>query len=88
MRLPILVAARPKASTGCSRIPLGDGKWRIVADRLRDTVLLVYVNDVLLPTPLIVGSDGHFVHGPCEIAVGFAKRGTEDYVHVFAENVS
>lgn len=85
MRLPLLVAARPKFSKGGPQVPLGEGKWHIVLERVVDTILDVFVDGVLLPSSLAADSNGHVVDGPCKVVIMFNHRGSEDYLNVFAE---
>ncbi len=85
MRLPLLVAARPKYSIGGPRVPLGEGKWCIVVERVKDTTLIVSVDDVPLPSPL---ANDHIIQGPCFVVVGFDYRGCEEYINVFAEEAA
>ncbi len=88
MRVPLLVAARPKFSKGGGCVPLMSGKWHIVAERVKDTILAMHVNDVLLLSHLAAGNDGHVVEGPCLMMITFVQRGTEDYVHAYAELIT
>lgn len=85
MRLPLLVAARPKFSRGSNGVPLPEGRWHVVAERLKDSVLCLSVNNEPLPSCLAAQRNGHLIVGPCALSLTFVNRGSEDYIHVFAE---
>jgi hypothetical protein len=87
MRLPLLVHARPKLSSGGPSVPLGAGRWHIVVERVVDSILTLRVNDVPLAS-LVTPGNGCFVQGPCVVSLSFVERGNEDYINVFAERSS
>lgn len=66
-------------------VPLPSGRWHIVCERLRDTILQMLVDDVPSPTLLVAAGDGYELDGPCNVRVIFATRGSEDYISVRAE---
>lgn len=82
MRLPLLVAARPKFTAGGPTVLLSDGCWAIVIDHVRGehSSLAIHINGNG-PTPLPC----KHITGPCTVSVQITSPGSEDYINVFAE---
>jgi hypothetical protein len=74
MKLSLLVGANPKVSEGGPRVKLHAGVWRIVSDAV-DSILSVTHGEQLNITE------------SASVQVGFAKRGTERSISVYAELV-
>lgn len=85
MKVPLLVAARPRFIGESPRVPLERGRWRVTADHKDSTLYFcrgssppVQLNGV----PLIVE-----ITEPSELVwLQFAFKGREDCVHAFAES--
>lgn len=77
MKLPLLAAARPKSCKEGPVVPLPSGRWSIVFEHIKDTILSVLVNGE--PSPALL------VDGPCNVQVLFSTRGNEPYINVCAE---
>jgi len=85
MRLPLLAAARPKSCKAGPTVPLPSGRWHIIHDLSKDTILEMLVDGVPSPTPLVAEVNGHEIDGPCTLQLRFLHRGSELYVNVSAE---
>lgn len=83
MRIALLIGANPRSSRveGLA-IPLRAGTWQITSSPIKDSVITVHANEQSHSI------NEHFVFPEAGIvSVEFTKRGTEQYVSLFAELV-
>lgn len=79
MRMALLVGATPSQNKKGPSVDLWDGQWKIVTNRVVDTIVTTFRDDVPLQNDVF--------DGPCKVYVEITKPGREKYISVFAERV-
>jgi hypothetical protein len=84
MRLALLIGYRPgKGNQGGPVVSLPEGNWKIVAEKIIDTIINVATDfPGVSPVGLML------VPGPCKCRCEIVKDGSESYINVFAEKIN
>jgi len=90
MRVALLTGANPRVSRGGPEVRLLAGRWRIVTEGVKDSILDLHFDDGhVLPVPHPVVANGVFARDDrFNVRLHFRERGTEDHISVFAEKVA
>lgn len=89
MEIPILLGACPKTANPVAWIPIRFDRWSVRVEGLVDSSLILhrYLQDTSnLPLSHIgiVKLNGEIFNGSMRVRVEFEKRGTENFISVFA----
>lgn len=82
MRLPLILGAEPKKFSNNAAVSLKIGKWKIVCENVKDTLMLLHLSSLTDPLEL---KHEMLVNGPAVAKISILKPGSESYIAVFAE---
>lgn len=93
MRLPLLFHANPKAAKiGGTKVPLQEGKWRVVMEGVTNSRVFIHYDSPLMPdvnTAFEVHDGKEFdVEETMKVRARVAEVGTEEFINVFVESVN
>lgn len=87
MRQALIIGARPSFTEGKQfpTVPLGEGSWQFKTENHLDSLVTIFIESEQLTGPIELNGASKLFNGPLKATAKIEKRGTENYINVFAE---